>query len=145
MITIQTASSNNYEQLAEIWFKASIIAHNFIAQSYWQQNILAMQTQYLPNAEVYVAIANKQPVGFIALKNNCLVAIFIDPNFQGKGIGTQLLHYAKQLKSELTLQVYQKNKQAVQFYLQQGFIIVNETVDETTQQLEYVLRWNAPS
>lgn len=67
-----------------------------------------MIKKYLPNSEVYVAEETNNILGFIALSENYIASIFVDIEQQGKGIGTLLLNYAKNLRTELKLNVYQK-------------------------------------
>ena len=47
--------------------------------------------------------------GFIGLTGNYIEGIFVREVIQSKGIGKQLLNYAKGIKSSLRLSVYQKN------------------------------------
>ncbi len=62
---------------------------------------------------------------------------------QGKGIGSELLAKAKQQKSQLSLAVYTKNERALNFYQRADFTVVNEQLDETTGQVEYLMKWQA--
>lgn len=49
--------------------------------------------------------------------------------------------YVKQKYDTLSLGVYQKNTQAVAFYHKEGFSILSEAVDETTDEKEYTMVW----
>ena len=80
----------------QIWFDTNIKAHNFISKSYWIDNY-DMVKKILPQAEVYVyenEITN-QIEGFIGLTNNYIAGLFVKESAQSKGIGKQLLEYAK--------------------------------------------------
>lgn len=129
------------DELVAIWLDGSVKAHDFVPQQYWVDNKTLMKTEYLPNAEVYVAEAWGRIDGFVALVENHIAAIFVRNEQQGKGIGTVLLDYARELRSELALKVYQKNEKSVSFYQAKGFEIVAETLDELTQQREFLMRW----
>lgn len=50
-INIRPASSDDFEKLVDIWFEASIRAHHFIPESYWEENKAEMQNNYLPRSE----------------------------------------------------------------------------------------------
>ena len=69
----------------------SIIAHDFIPADYWKKNKNAMASIYLPNSETYLAIVEEKIIGFVAMVDNLLAAIFVDNQIQGKGIGKILL------------------------------------------------------
>ena len=60
---------------------------------------------------------------------------------QSHGIGKALLNYAKDKRSKLLLNVYQKNTRAISFYQREGFEIQNSGLDEATGEKEYVMVW----
>mgnify|MGYP003545796684 FL=1 len=128
--------------LAEIWLNTSLKAHDFISKEYWTNNKSLMIEKYLPNSEVYIAEETDTILGFIALGENYIASIFVDIEQQGKGIGTLLLNYAKNVRTELKLNVYQKNDKSVNFYKSQDFIILSESTDKPTLEKEYVMQWN---
>lgn len=142
MTTIRPSVKNDIPLLADIWLRVSLQAHDFIDQEYWTSNKPLMEEQYLPSAEVYVAEESGVVPGFIALVENHIASIFVDTQHQGKGIGRLLLNYAKALRAELTLNVYQKNEKTVKFYLSNNFIITSEAIDTPTQEKEYIMQWS---
>ncbi len=75
-----------------------------------------MKNKYLPMSDVYLAVKGKAVLGFIALVNNNLAAIFMEPTMQGEGVGSLLLDYSKSIQNVLWLKVYEKNNGAIQFY-----------------------------
>lgn len=70
------------------------------------------------------------------------MGIFISSEMQSKGIGKQLLEKAKELYSNLTLTVYQKNMKAIKFYQREHFVIKQIQVDENTGEIENSMIWN---
>ena len=60
---------------------------------------------------------------------------------QSMGIGSKLIEYCKSKYSELMLKVYVKNKRAVAFYERKEFKIIEEEIDEETNEKEYVMKW----
>lgn len=71
-----------------------------------------------------------------------LAALYIDVKYQKKGYGKRLLDYVKLKHDQIHLKVYKKNETAVNFYLRNGFMIKKETVDEFTNEEEYVMYWH---
>lgn len=128
--------------LADLWLKTSLTAHSFIPEKYWIENKILMEEKYLPNSEVYVAEEMDNILGFVALIENHIASIFVDERQQGKGIGSLLLNYVKDLRSELTLNVYQKNQKSVNFYKAKGFNFLAELIDEPTGEKEFKMQWN---
>lgn len=140
-INIRPASSDDFEKLVDIWFEASIRAHHFIPESYWEENKAEMQNNYLPRSEVYLAEDEQQIYGFIALVENEIAAIFVAPDQQGKGIGKLLISHAKNLRPQLVLNVYQDNKNSIAFYKSEGFEVVQESFETKTQSKVFVMSW----
>ncbi|RJL73037.1 N-acetyltransferase [Acinetobacter radioresistens] len=140
-INIRPARSDDFEKLVDIWFEASIRAHHFIPESYWEENKAEMQNNYLPRSEVYLAEDEQQIYGFIALVENEIAAIFVAPDQQGKGIGKLLISHAKNLRPQLVLNVYQDNKNSIAFYKSEGFEVVQESFETETQSKVFVMSW----
>lgn len=61
---------------------------------------------------------------------------------QSKGIGKELLDYVKEIRSSLYLNVYQKNTRAILFYLRERFEIQSESIDESTNEKEFIMTWS---
>jgi putative acetyltransferase len=142
MIKIRKMEDKDVQLLADIWLTASLKAHDFIAKEYWINNKSLMVEKYLPSSEVYVAEQTDHILGFIALNENYIASLFVDIEQQGKGIGSLLLNYVKDLRTELTLRVYQKNEQSVSFYKSKNFIILSESIDLPTTEKEFIMQWN---
>lgn len=128
--------------ILQIWLDTNIKAHCFIPKEYWTDNY-DMVKSALPQAELYVYEddTTKQIDGFIGLSNDYIEGIFVREGVQSKGIGKQLLNYAKCIKSNMTLHVYQKNTRAIKFYQRENFVIQSENTDNNTNQKEYVMAW----
>ncbi len=125
----------------QIWKKENIKAHQFISEEYWESNYRYVK-EILPNAEIYVYVIKENIVGFIGLEQNYIEGIFIDTNSQCKGIGTLLLNKVKENRNTLTLNVYKKNINAINFYKKNDFVITNESIDKNTNEIEYTMTWN---
>lgn len=127
----------------KIWLDSNINAHNFIAKEYWTKHYAEVK-ELLPQAEVYVYEEDEthQIVGFIGLVNEYIAGIFVTGAAQSKGIGKKLLDYVKEVKADLTLDVYQKNERALSFYQREHFRIQSITNDENTNEKEYQLNWS---
>lgn len=128
------------EDVMKIWKNENIKTHNFIPKEYWENNYNFVK-EALPKAEIYVYIIKEKIVGFIGLNNNYIEGIFIDTENQCKGIGTSLLNKIKENKNNLTLSVYKKNINAINFYKKNGFIITSENIDKETNEIEYKMNW----
>lgn len=139
---IRSYKETDLEAVMHIWLHTNITAHHFIDEAYWQKHY-AFVKQVIPQAEIYVYENDEQQVvGFIGVDQQHIEGLFVSQGHQGQGIGKQLLDYVKEKKELLTLCVYEKNKQALSFYLHQGFQIVNEKKEEETQQINIFMEWH---
>lgn len=134
-------AKDDITQVVDLWYETSILAHHFIAKTYWEKNKRSMEKKYLPMAETFVAWDGEEILGFISLVDHQLAALFVKPSWQGKGMGSFLLAYAKDLHKKLQLKAYKKNTKAVEFYKTKGFIILAESMDETGEK-EFMMEWH---
>lgn len=139
---IRKFRTDDLEQVMELWLATNISAHDFISVKYWHANY-ALVKEMLPQANIWVYEKNNEIWGFIGLQDTYIAGIFVADKAQGKGIGSELLAKAKQQKSQLSLAVYAKNERALNFYQRADFTVVNEQLDETIGQVEYLMKWQA--
>lgn len=138
---IRKFEKRDINDVMQIWKNENIKTHKFIQKEYWENNYSYVK-EILPNAEIYVYVIKEKIVGFIGLNQNYIEGIFVDINNQDNGIGTSLLNKIKENKTTLTLNVYKKNKKAINFYKKNDFVIVSENIDPNTKEIEYTMIWN---
>ena len=140
---IRTFGENDLFSVMQIWLDTNIKAHSFIPKDYWTDHY-AMVKDILPQAEIYVYEDDdtNQIDGFIGLTDNYIEGIFVREALQSKGIGKQLLNYAKEIKSSLKLSVYQKNTRAIAFYQREQFMIRSGNIDDSTNEKEFIMTWS---
>lgn len=138
---IRKFEKNDINPVMQIWKNENIKAHKFISKEYWKNNYNYVK-EILPNAEIYVYVLKENIVGFIGINENYIEEIFIDTNNQCKGIGTSLLNKVKENRDNLTLSVYKKNINAINFYKKNDFIITSENINKDTAEIEYTMTWN---
>lgn len=139
---IRKLKENDIDGVMRIWKNENIKAHNFIPKEYWEINHDYVR-EVLPKAEVYVYVIEENIIGFIGLEKDYIEGIFVDINNQCNGVGTSLLNKVKEHRDSLSLSVYKKNLNAVNFYKKNGFVITNETIDIATHEIEYIMTWKS--
>ncbi|MGN7410275.1 N-acetyltransferase [Sporosarcina sp. SAFN-010] len=140
-MNIRSNNETEINKLVEIWYEGSLIAHDFIDRNYWKSKQSEMEEKYLPMSETYVVSNEKDIVGFLSMMDNYMAALFIDVKHQGSGYGKGLLDFIKSQRENIQLNVYKKNNNAVDFYLKNGFVIIEETLDEQTSEEEFLMEW----
>lgn len=108
------------------------VQNNFLKSNYSDESM----KQRIERSIVYVAEVKGKVVGFANYSTVRdggkveLAAIYLYPEFQGKGIGTALIQQAvKELKGikEICINVEKDNKIGMNFYEAKGFEIVKES------------------
>lgn len=138
---IRVLEEKDVDIVAKIWLETNIKAHVFVASNYWKEHYEMVKDMFL-QAEVYVYEIEKEIMGFIGLDKEYIEGIFVLDQYQKRGIGKALLNHVKAKKEHLSLNVYQKNLNAILFYQREGFCVQYEDVDENTGEKEYRMVWN---
>ncbi|TDO08711.1 MULTISPECIES: GNAT family N-acetyltransferase [Halomonas] len=140
---IRPATLEEIPQLVDIWLRASMRAHDFIADAYWESRVEAMTREHLPRAqELEVLEVEGRVIGFTALNGDHLQALFIDPQVQSYGYGSRLMAHAMAGHERLTLHVFTRNVRAVSFYRRLGFHLVDECQDPETGERQSCMAWS---
>lgn len=138
---IRVLEEKDVDTVAKIWLETNIKTHDFIASNYWKEHYEIIKDMFL-QAEVYVYEIEKEIMGFIGLDKEYIEGIFVLDQYQKRGIGKALLNHIKAKKEHISLNVYQKNLNAILFYQREDFCIQYEDVDKNTGEKEYRMVWN---
>lgn len=139
---IRTSTSADLDTILKIWLESNLQAHSFIPSSYWTSHVDFMR-QVLPQAELYVYEIQKQVVAFAGLEKDYIAGIFTKKEYRSQGIGKQMLDFLKKSHACLSLSVYAKNQQAIDFYLREGFGIMEEGMDTANHEKEFRMHWKS--
>ena len=131
---IRKYNENEIPKLLEIWEAAALIAHPFLSSEFHEMVKKAMRDMYLPNSDTWVYEESGNIIGFIAMLNNEIGGLFVDPNQQAKGIGTSLVNHMTQFHDSLEVEVFEANKIGKPFYKKYGFKVMKEYVMKETNQ-----------
>ena len=147
---IRKFQRQDLEAAVKIWLAANKEAHDFIDPCYWEGYKDAVKEMFL-QAEIYVFEIEDMMeeifdetggiLGFIGLDKDYVEGIFVRGDVRSQSIGKQLLDFVKQKRKRLELNVYVKNKRAVQFYEREGFCIQREGKDAETGEKVYCMLW----
>ena len=139
---IRPATEADMESIVRLWLESSVKAHDFASRAWWEARAQDLRELYLPLSDVLVVAiddASGELVGFTALIENVLAALFVLPAWQGRGIGTRLLELVRKLRTDLCLTVYACNSRAINFYLTHGFVRIGTRIEAATGQTEWMM------
>jgi len=142
---IRLYQEKDIEDIIEVWYQASLIAHPFLTEQFLEQEDNNLRERFLPNSQTWVYEMQGRVVGFISLLDNEVGGIFVHPFWQRQGIGKALMDKASSLHENLELDVFAANKQGRSFYAKFGFEPVKKFRDETNGEMSIRLRYEKRS
>jgi GNAT superfamily N-acetyltransferase len=105
------------------------------------------QSHVLKENQIWVAVVDDYPVAFMAMNEEFVDQLYIDPNYWRQGIGYALIEFAKQLSPEhVWLYTLQINVNARAFYEKNGFVAEKLGISpppENAPDVEYHWRRNS--
>lgn len=98
----------------------------------------------IPESAGLVAISSGVVIGFVLTRDGWLDHLYVLPDYQGTGAGSELLDEAKVLVGPgLRLWAFLRNEHARDFYRRRGFIQVRRTGGQGNEEKEpdVLLQW----
>jgi putative acetyltransferase len=120
-MTIRPFISDDLELLLDIWLRSVRATHTFLTESDIQ-TMLPLVRQALPELEMHVLCEQDTPVGFIAMCENKIEALFLAPEFRHRGGGRMLVEHVQD-RQPLLVDVNEQNPEACRFYQAMGFVV----------------------
>ena len=111
--------------LFDIWLRSVRATHDFVSMED-MQSFIPLVKDYLASSEPefwVVCSGDGAVMGFMGLSGSKMEALFLAPEFQGRGAGRQLVQHARNLRGELTTDVNEQNHAARRFYEGCGFVV----------------------
>jgi putative acetyltransferase len=134
---IRTYKTEDTDALISVWEMGNALAHPFLSKEFVAKVAKDMRNIYLPNAETWVLEEDGQPVGFIALIENEIGGLFLDPSLVGKGYGRKMVDHAFALKGPLRVEVFKENAVGRPFYERYGFVYEEEYLHEPSGSVTF--------
>ena len=138
---IRTYGDADLEAVLDVWHRASMIAHSFLPDEFFERERVEIAERWMPVAETIVAETDDgRVVGFLSLIDNEVGAIFVDPDEQGRGVGRALMDVARAARPVLELDVLEANTIGRRFYAAYGFEFVDRHMNDALGHPELRLR-----
>ena len=128
-------------ELLDAWYEASLIAHSFLPEEFFDKEREQIAHNWIPTADVTVFEDEGRVVGFVAMVDNEVGGLFVHPDFQRRGIGRALLDSVRKSRPYLELDVFAANEIGLRFYRAYGFDFVDRHTSEATGHPEIRLRF----
>jgi putative acetyltransferase len=128
VITLRLSTHDDLPALHRIWRRSVEATHHFLTPAHLEMLSEIVRDYYLPTTIFLLAVdANDQPVAFLGGEGGTVEALFVDPDWFGKGVGRMLMTQALTRAPVLRLDVNEQNAQARGFYERLGFVAVGRS------------------
>jgi ribosomal protein S18 acetylase RimI-like enzyme len=122
-LTFRPFETDDLKAISLVHYRACLIAYRFMNWSYSLQEVEAWYSRkFVEWTWTLAGFDADAMVGFIALRDQHVDQLYIDPSHQRCGIGSSLLGQAlKGAPGRITLHVFEDNQNARAFYEKHGF------------------------
>lgn len=121
MTSIRPARAADGVRLLDIWRRAVDATHDFLAPTD-RHAIEGEVSAFLPQSAAWLATdPDDRAIGFMLIDGAHMDALFIDPDWHGKGVGRSLVEHGLALHPAMTTDVNEQNERAIGFYEKMGF------------------------
>lgn len=128
-------------QVLDVWESAARQAYTFFSEEQWERERNLVKHEYLPAAKTWVYECSGKVVGFAAMVGQELGGLFVQPHYQNRGIGYELVRFTQGEYCQIEVDVFAENQKAVRFYKKCGFDFIGERVHSEFQRMLIRLRW----
>jgi GNAT superfamily N-acetyltransferase len=131
MIKVIESREKDIEAMRNLFFKIRVTTFFWNDTSQFKLSDFDKETE---NEYILVALAEEVLIGFISVwaTDNFIHHLYVDKKFQNQGIGTQLLNAVlHKFGHHVRLKCEEKNKKAIYFYRQKGFLEIEKGQSES--------------
>jgi GNAT superfamily N-acetyltransferase len=144
-INVRRAAPEDASAVADVWLRSRYASIPAIPRPIHTDDEVRGYLARIVLQEVWVVAVEERVVAMMALEGGEIDHLYVDPDWTGRGLGSQLVDVAKQLRPEgLELWTFQSNTGARRFYERHGFV-AGEATDGDNEEGEPDIkyRWSA--
>lgn len=129
---IRVYTDDDLGAVLDIWYRASVIAHSFLNEAFFDTERRQIAEEWLPASETSVLELDGRVLGFVSVADNEVGGLFVDPAYQGQGVGRSLMDSVTARRSYVELEVFEANTIGRGFYAAYGFQDVGKGTEPAT-------------
>ena len=142
-ILIRRAAAPDADAAAGVWLRSFDAALPTVRRPRTDEEVRRyFHEVVLPLRETWVAVAGERVVGVMVLNDAFVSALYLEPEWRGRGIGDRFVALAKERRpAGLELWTFQVNAPAHRFYERHGFHAVERTDGRHNEEREPDVRY----
>jgi GNAT superfamily N-acetyltransferase len=136
-VTLRRASAVDASAVAEVWLRSRRAAIPNVPAAVHSDDEVRhyFETVLVPTKETWLAEVDGSVVAVLVLDEDELDHLYVDPDWQGRGVGSRLVRLAQRRRpGGLALWTFQANHAARSFYERHGFFPVRWTDGSTNEE-----------
>ena len=121
---LRRADRLDWDALSSIWLRSFVAALPSVPKKHTDDEVRAwVRDVLIADLETWVASIDDCPVGLLSLGDGEIEQLYVDPPWQGQGVGGVCVGHAKKRSPfGLGLWTFQVNSRARRFYANHGFV-----------------------
>jgi ribosomal protein S18 acetylase RimI-like enzyme len=121
-LSIRPYEDSDLERVIEVWLRGWESARLGIHNPHDAERLRSIIPTWIEGGVLaYVAVVGASVVGFVMLRGEELGQLYVDPDYQRKGIGRKLVEFTKQISATgFSLTAIATSYDAIRFYQREG-------------------------
>ena len=139
---IRRMEKSEARAVMDVWLRTSNYSNSFVESDFWTMHYEFVKQKYIDRKDTFVYVKDNVIVGFTVVdEDNEICGLFVEPAYQNRGIGRELITFLKSEYTRLRIEIYAKNRKAFAFSLQMGFTVESASRQESNNELMYAMVW----
>lgn len=140
---IKLMDKSRIGEVMDLWLRTAPYSNSFVEPDFWETHCDFIKENYIEQNDTFIYEEDGIIKGFACVSaDNKITGLFVAPESQNKGIGTELVEFLKTEYSLLHANIYLKNRKAIKFSARLGFVIDGALLHEHNNEIMYTMMWN---